>query len=129
MINNNNFFVNDENIINLVKKDFKIKNNKIKLINKKFHKKKTLLLFYAPWCSHCKEMIPIWEEVADLFKNIIMIGAINCDDIYNDNDSLKISFGIKYYPVVKYIDESGVIEDVDQLLNKNDILYFLYKKT
>ena len=27
------------------------------------------VMFYAPWCGHCKELSPTWENVATELKN------------------------------------------------------------
>jgi protein disulfide-isomerase A6 len=29
----------------------------------------SLVEFYAPWCGHCKKLAPVWELVAEAFKN------------------------------------------------------------
>ena len=38
-----------------------------------------LLEFYAPWCGHCKNLAPAWEKAAAKLKDVVNVGAINCD--------------------------------------------------
>src|SRR5262249_34482921 len=35
--------------------------------------------FYAPWCPHCKELKPIWDQVAKEMAGKLNIGEVNCD--------------------------------------------------
>jgi thiol-disulfide isomerase/thioredoxin len=61
------------------------------------------ITFYAPWCSHCKEVAPIWEEVAVYFhKNPdkkIRVGKINGDA----ERALISRFGVTGFPSFYYI--------------------------
>ena len=32
--------------------------------------KDRLILFYAPWCGHCKKFIPIWNNISRNLKDL-----------------------------------------------------------
>lgn len=36
--------------------------------------------FYAPWCGHCKNLEPIWIDLAKKLKNKVNVGEVNCED-------------------------------------------------
>ena len=63
--------------------------------------KKTLILYYAPWCPHCKPVKPIFEELKDIYagNTHISILTINGDE---HKDKLKEQ-DVKGYPTIKLL--------------------------
>ena len=60
--------------------------------------------FFAPWCGHCKNLAPIWEQLARHMKNKLTIAEVNCED----NTSLCKSLSIEGYPTLIFFDSNGV---------------------
>ena len=61
---------------------------------------KKVVLFYAPWCGHCKNTAPLYEKVAEKMKMILYV--VNCDkhgQLASDND-------IEGFPTLKYMNSN-----------------------
>jgi protein disulfide-isomerase-like protein len=56
------------------------KNNEIVSLHDEFLNKAYMLLFYAPWCGHCKNMVNEVTELGEqLYDEKFLIGAVNCE--------------------------------------------------
>lgn len=92
--------------------------------------KDVILLFYAPWCTHCKELSPKYENVAKRLKNKnpkLLVAKI--DGSQNDIDNIFISGfpTIMFFPGNKKnkppIEYKGkrTIEDIIRFIKNNSI--------
>ncbi|KNZ50122.1 hypothetical protein VP01_458g3 [Puccinia sorghi] len=39
--------------------------------------------FHAAWCKECRTLAPVWEKTANLLKNQVNVGEIDCDVKWN----------------------------------------------
>eukprot|EP00850_Spirogloea_muscicola_P002953 SM000011S19131 [mRNA] locus=s11:1045091:1047897:- [translate_table: standard] len=60
--------------------------------------KVVLVEFFAPWCGHCKNLAPAWEQAAKALKGVATVAAADCDA----HQSLAQDHGIQGFPTIKY---------------------------
>jgi len=62
-----------------------------------------LVMFYAPWCTHCQALSSTWEYLADTMKGRFMIAKMDCTDIVHRD--ICVAFEIKHFPSVAFLRE------------------------
>jgi protein disulfide-isomerase-like protein len=64
-----------------------------------------MIMFYAPWCAHCKRLISVWENLANHFKDGVGIAAVDC----TQHSALQERFGIRGYPTLIYFSDHNTM--------------------
>ena len=84
-----------------------------------------LILFYAPWCGHCKAFSPEYEKAAKALKGIFKIGAIDADK----ERSIGGKYNIQGFPTVKFF---GIHKDkpvdYDKARTADAVINFMFEK-
>nr|AVA09659.1 putative effector protein [Heterodera avenae] len=83
------------------------------------------VMFYAPWCAHCKKMMPVWEHMAHALadKNSpVRIGKLDCTRFSSVSSALRISG----YPTIIFF-RNGVQLHYEGERSKNEMAKFVEK--
>ncbi len=95
-------------VTELTKSDFIEADSVSKFTVKGFEGKRGLVVFYAPWCGHCKNMVTDFKSIAGKANaNKKYYAAVNCEQ----QKELAEKVGVKSFPTIKIVDEKGNMSD------------------
>ena len=110
--------------------EFPLENNITVLTNATFDKalekyENILVMFYAPWCGHCKKFKPELEKAAAVLRKENLIVAKVDATVEKD---LAQKYKVRGYPTVKFF-KKGVATDYTAGRREKDVINWMRKKS
>ena len=69
--------------------------------------KPVVLDFWATWCGPCKAIAPFVEELAEEYKDKVIIGKVNVEE----SEDLTDKYGVRNIPSLFFIGADGQVKD------------------
>jgi len=76
-----------------------------------------LVDFWAEWCSPCKMIGPVLDELAEEYAGKVKIGKVNIDE----QQALAAEYGIRAIPTLLLFNHGQVAEQIVGLRSKRDL--------
>lgn len=76
-----------------------------------------LVDFWAEWCGPCRMLAPTVDELAQDYKDKIVVGKLNVDD----NPNTAMQFGIRSIPTLLLFKNGEVVESIVGLADKTKL--------
>jgi protein disulfide-isomerase A6 len=91
--------------------------------------KPALVEVFAPWCGHCKNLAPVYEQLADAFahaKDKVVVAKVDADGV---GKPLGQKYGVTGFPTLKWFDADGKEEKYESGRDLDSLAGFITKKS
>ncbi|KAH7921030.1 protein disulfide isomerase [Leucogyrophana mollusca] len=88
-----------------------------------------LVEFFAPWCGHCKNLAPVYEQLADAFahaKDKVIVAKVDADGA---GKPLGQKYGVTGFPTLKWFDAEGKAEPYEGGRDLEALASFIAQKS
>ena len=75
--------------------------------------------FYAEWCASCKMLMPIINQLENIYSDNDLLSIEKCD-VENDLE-LAIKYNIKSLPVILFVKDNVVLHRINGATSKKNI--------
>lgn len=129
-----NLFDTISTIYEATHKDFKQTNGKHYINTNDTKNRHGLVLVYAPWCSHCKKSVNLFDYISKSLHDYgIRVSTVNSENKKDKNDILVKDLGVTTFPTIFTVNKDHKNNMMSGLLNKyngerniNDLFMELY---
>lgn len=83
-----------------------------------------LVDFWAPWCSPCRMIAPIVDELAADYDGKAKVGKVNVDD----NREIAVEYGVMSIPTLIIFKDGKAVERIVGYKPKNELASLLDKQ-
>ncbi|KAG8197832.1 hypothetical protein JTE90_020110 [Oedothorax gibbosus] len=83
-----------------------------------------LVMFYAPWCGHCKSMKPAFAEAAAILNGEMVDCVLGAVDATVET-ALASKFSVRAFPTLKYFKDGKVVQEYNSGRKAEDIISFM----
>jgi thioredoxin 1 len=70
--------------------------------------KPVVIDFWAEWCGPCRMVAPIIEQMAEEYKDNVIVGKIDVDE----NNEAITKYGIRNIPTILFIKKGQVVDKI-----------------
>ena len=80
--------------------------------------KLVIIDFWATWCGPCRALSPIMDELAEQYKDEVVIAKCDTDE----NNEIAMQFGVRNIPMLVFMKNGEVVDTRVGMQRKGDLV-------